>query len=994
MAIVEGQASSGLPAYDVVTNVTTNPDDIVLTTPVTNVTQVTGSVNFSTDNGGSTIRDSETTGPVCYTRVTWQYNPIEWGAHGDGKSDDTAPLQNWLNSVQPHLGTVGTFVTTSPLVCPQNASIQGPSNSSQNNQPFTIEAAGSPGSTLQFSGTLPASTGAATQGLIGALSNCRISGVNLVGNGYFLPTTGTISNHSNCITSLGTTNGLQIGNYVAGANISGQTTVTSIGTCSGTSSVAVSGPELTCNPCNPENITFYGPDVVDIVGGSVAIEGFTSLSNGGNNLVCAATGNHIFDFQVKNTEISGAMNDNVQVQRSCADVRFIGDNIEMAGAGTGTGPFGGTVSQICGPGSSTCTGRGIVYSRTEATIADGVVQESQGIGIDLDSTESISISGMHIAGNGRGAYGGDGIRIAAAHNISICGNHIDANGGDYSDAVSAQILFDVSLLPSPTNPAASDDNINICGNVYEPRAQTFDVALRPSYVYDANPSVVLTNTHLYDAPRPQAASAVYSPTALALLPQLQVPQVPANAISGLILSNLTAAKINVSAGEASDSTNAVTMQLPLGCNVDLAQAANGPGGLDAGSVAATTTYFYFLIATSSGGNPACMASTSAVPSFTAQNSAPYTTTITGAATQSGLPYIYNLPSLAGLAPGQPVAGTDLSAGTTLAAGGTLTSQVIGQMSNPPQSNYTVVNLSSGTTANMGVAMALSDAFNFSSCGGQNQNALSAGGYTILQVVSTTQFNITPQVTNLPSGNDCVVVSSGYTLGLSSPPLDNNPNAAFTAYNGVYRMIGALYTDASKNAVKFTQDGDTFYLASPVVDVQTGPNSICASTVTGNPQTCPLSVPCGRNAATCPAGAGHNGLKVEAFGRVVGGSNGGDILLSSFDQTTIPAPTLFPGPPGFSTNSSSTQTSFPFLLYTDGFGNVRVQGSTGSTGNTVYEDTDGWVFHREGGPVVLQQNAAARAAPPAKPARKNRKRGHRTRTPKVRAMIQSNAGTSG
>ena len=85
--------------------------------------------------------------------------------------------------------------------------------------------------------------------------------------------------------------------------------------------------------------------------------------------------------------------------------------------------------------------------------------------------------------------------------------------------------------------AGTSDNIELCGNVYEPQnftgtAPPPDVALRPLYVYSAEPGTVLTNTHLYESPAPQASGQVYSPNAALILPQLQSPHVPQGAIGG------------------------------------------------------------------------------------------------------------------------------------------------------------------------------------------------------------------------------------------------------------------------------------------------------------------------------------------------------------------------------------------------------------------------------------------------------------------------------
>jgi hypothetical protein len=721
---------------------------------------------------------------------------------------------------------------------------------------------------------------------------------------------------------VGSTAGLEIGNYVAGNNISAQTTVTSTAAC-GTGAVQVSGPPLTCPspPCAQENITFYGPDVVDVLDVRVTIDGFTGLSNGGNDLVCINTKAHGYGLQVKNAEIADAMNDDIHAESGCPNVRFIGNIVSGAGKGHGSGSSntsGTGIPQVCGPGSPTCSGRGVRYSGVEMTIADGVVEESQGYGLDLDGTQKISVSAMHFQGNGLGGNGGAAIRIRNSFVVSICGNHMEGNGGDVAN--SAHIRFDGTL-----------DNINICSNVYEPQSLA-DVPLRPLYVYDAAPGTVLTNMHIYDAPAPQASGQVYSPNALALLPQLQIPHVAQNAISGLTLSNSTlppGPTVNIAPGEASDSTNSVNIQLASTCPVNLAAATNGAGGLDTGSVAADTTYFYFLIATASGGNPNCIASISPAPTFA--NTGTTYTLATTANTRFGSSFLYNMGSVAGLAPGQLVQGNSyVPADTTITTVGTLTTQATGSVASDD------VTVTVPSTANIGPGMAVSDVFNFSGCSGAASSVIPAKD-TVAYVINPTVFTLAVPASG-PISSGCIVVSSGNTVQLSNSTTGGYANgASFSIYNGVYAMVAPLYTNAASDVVGFTQDSNTFYLTKSVPDIVTGLPSVCAPAVGASAISCPLSVPCGRAAATCAA----PGFQVEAFGRIVGGS--GDILLSSLAQE-VQLPNGFgANPPGYSTNSATTSTSHPFRLDTDGNGNVRVQGSAGSS--TVYEDTDGWVVHR-------------------------------------------------
>jgi len=420
--------------------------------------------------------------------------------------------------------------------------------------------------------------------------------------------------------------------------------------------------------------------------------------------------------------------------------------------------------------------------------------------------------------------------------------------------------------------------------------------------------------------------------------------VPQGAISGLTLSNATVPPgqgVNIAPGEASDSTQSVTLQLATQCLVNLAD--RGAGGLDTGSAAADTTYFYFLVGSASGGNTSCMASASQTPSFMNTN---YSVSVSGTV-YNGVPWLYNLPSTAGILAGQTVSCSCITSGTLTATSvGTVTSDVVGSNSG----GAATFNISSGSLANVGVGMAVSD-MTAPAGGGCTPAGIISPGATISGTSGTT---ITVSGTIRGSAtNDCITISGGRAIGLSATPTATG-GATATVYNGLYRLVGALYTDAASDVVGFVQDGDTFYLSSSVTDIQTGgPGFLCAPNIGLGARSCPLSVPCGRTAATCAS----PGFQVAAFGRVVGGT--GDILLSSLDQNEQP-PNVFPGPPGYTTYSATATTAAPFHTYTDGNGNVRVQANTGS--NTVYEVTDGWVLDRaEAGSVSVAAAGAGKQA---------------------------------
>ncbi|HEY5047725.1 MAG TPA: hypothetical protein VII49_06900, partial [Rhizomicrobium sp.] len=466
------------------------------------------------------------------------------------------------------------------------------------------------------------------------------------------------------------------------------------------------------------------------------------------------------------------------------------------------------------------------------------------------------------------------------------------------------------------------------------------MALGPSFVYDAAPGTVLTNTHLYDSPSPQAGGAVYSPAAAAILPQLQAPHVPLSQIAGLTLSNdlTTTSQVDFAPGEATDSTGTATIALAssgsTACYVNLAALTNGPGGLDTGSVVANTTYFYFVIASVGGGNPSCMASANTVPSFKYAGS-PYDTSVSGQ-TYAGFSYIYNMASVAGLAVGQRVEmNSYISPATTIAAVGTLTSEAVASIATGscPLACATTVTVPVGSATNMAFGMEISDVFqSAANCTGTNsaQKYLAANTYTISSAPSGGVFSIAPALeSNGTISGDCIVVSSGNTVQLAAPAASTAPaHSSFTVYTGLYRMAGALYTNpGNTNVVSFMQDGDTFTLQSPVADINTnntGGNACNMGTIGNADVSCALSVPCGLTVAC------STGIKVEALGRIVGGSLTSiakPTLISSIDSSPG-APSGFPGAPGYSTSSAgSATTAYPFRLYTNTSGQVRLRASS-------------------------------------------------------------------
>lgn len=859
-----------------------------------------GNFTLNGDNGGTQIVDSNNR---CYHRATTNYGPKEWGAQGSGSSTDTAPLQNWLNANQPHIGDADNYTVFSPLTCPANTTVQGPANLMGNANTAVFSITADP----TFSGLLPAdetlgNSQIYAQSVIGALGNCRLSGVSVAGNGYYLPTTGTVPATGNCITGVGSTVGLQSGNYVVWASIPAQTVVQQIGMCSGANSVTVSGSLSCSSGCSNEPITFYGPDVVDVLANGVVIDGFSALSNGGNNLVCLNTVAKGAGLQVKDSQVASARNNNI-VGGGCPDARFIGDRISAAGMGEGGGS--GCTStctfQACWSLGTTCTGTGLYWGGDDLTLADGVIEESNGIGLDLETAQKISVSGMHFQGNGQSEYGGPAIQINGSHEISICGNHMEGNGG--AAIPSAHFYFSGAL-----------DNVNICGNTYLAQSLA-NAVFQPSYVYDAAPGTTVTNFHLYDSPAPQASGQIYTLNAGLILPQLQIPAVPQKHIAGLTLSNdgSVANQIDISSGEATDSTNSVNIALPQGCSVN--PTVVGQGGLDVtGGLAANSTYYYFAIGSASGGNASCIASTNLIPSFA---NAAYPLIPQGE-TQAGVPYIYNLTTIAGLAPNQLINNNSYMAnGTTTGPVGTFTLQQAGSF------GTSVNTIQFTNVTNMGKDMQISDRLPISgsSCAPAGVIPVNPAYDTIASVNSTmNQVTLNENITGSPPSNDCITISSGNAVMISgnASHTTNSGPQPFTIWGGVYRLIGALYTGPTANVVGFYQDGDTFYLDVPKMDINL---AAVAPTTLYYPLS---SIP--------------SGIAVEALGRCTA-----TVKVHVFRTLLTPGvPAAFPLQPGFDTETNSPDTAFPYRIYTDTMRRISAQGSSSGTMDCA---TDGWVFHR-------------------------------------------------
>ncbi|HTT82804.1 MAG TPA: right-handed parallel beta-helix repeat-containing protein [Rhizomicrobium sp.] len=926
---------------------------ITLTLPMTGTasgTQTDINVSVAGSNGGTLLLDGTTGGPNCYQKTNYRGDPHEWGALGDGMTDDTPAIENWLGAygnVNPNFNPAmtppnfgpwvasipATYVVSQPLSCPPNATIQGNENLTNNgitgnpNPRVNFQAAtGFSGLSYQ---SASGSTYYGSQAVFGALNFCRLSGIAVSGNNFSLATTGDITAQPTVISNVGNVTGVQPGNAVYVTDVLGNvlttdgTVVVAVDTsCTGAPCVTVS--QALSATVLPVFVFFFGPDAVDVLGQNVTIDGFSLLQNGRYDLFCGtgATG-----LQVQYTHLQTAMQHGIYIPGSCSNVRLVGNNVSQAGS----------AAAALGNGTPVIGGDGIYFGGTEGSIEGGVIQGSAGAGLRLLGASRMSVTGMDIEGNGTQSVGGDasaGIAIDQAHSITICNNHMEGNGGDDSD--SAQIYFGHVAHKS-------NNNVTLCSNVYETetagkKSATVDVA--PMYVYDAAAQAPLTNIHIYETAA-QPAVSVFSQNAQPLLQSATVPQFTQNQISGLTLSNDSNPQyIDVAAGSAADSSNSTIITLPqistsspLACTINL--GIDGPGGLDTDSVKPERTYFVFAIAPAGGqGSPSCMASLSPTPTFEngAFNNTGYQQSATGG-TQSGSIVLYNVNPLAGVMVGdEVVASGSLPSGARVAAFSANTPATTTASANFSKGDTTI---SVAGTSGIELNMAMADA---------NSNSCVWTGVTVATIsTDPDEITISPGAPCGGSSNDPLVFSGASQLNLtSSATAQSIPT--LTIGTGYYRLLGVLYTDDNSNVVLFKQDGDTFYLMTSVEDITP---SVCPA-LESLSTTCALSVPCGRNAA-CKTG---QGVHVEAFGRILGGGSASQqLLLSSIDQADQMPTAFSASAPGYTTTEATGTTAFPFRIYTDlngttgtSTGSVRIRVNDGA-GVPVYEVTDGWIFHR-------------------------------------------------
>jgi hypothetical protein len=547
MIVGESVSGSGIPPGAEIANITTGSTTSLTMTLAATGPQ-SGSITISGTNTGTLIVDGETT-PQCWQKTNYRGDPHEWGAYGDGGypngHDDAVALENWL-------GAYGSGVNTSP--------------------------------------TTPAANFGPWIATVPAIYNTSLP--------LFCPPNANLQapandSRENTIAPLVT---IMAGKTQGGNPFNGGTAGTAanpIAVLTAQSQCRISGLAIDANGSLGSSNNNY-VDAINIATGAqgVVIDDHALLEHGYFNLYCSQTsGSGTTGMQLKDAQFNKSWSDNIHIV-TCPDVKIIGDVIALAGK-LDTTPINSSHA-------------GVYYSGGDLTVSNGVIEESQGIGLDLNTAEQVSVVGMYFSGNGAAASGGAGIEIDDVNDLTVTGNRFNENDNNTGmAAITAQVRFG-----SPST------DVTFAGNIYVPVTIS-------QYAYDVTAlAQVVTNGSIFESPQPQR-KGIFSPEAFTyLLPFLQFsPGFPNNYITGLTLSNdaSSTSKVDFAPGQAVDSTDSVIMSLPTpslalpACTVDL--TVTGVGGLDTGTPVSNRTYFYFLISPAGGAGANCMASASLIPSF-------------------------------------------------------------------------------------------------------------------------------------------------------------------------------------------------------------------------------------------------------------------------------------------------------------------------------------------------------------------------------------------
>ncbi len=119
-------------------------------------------------------------------------------------------------------------------------------------------------------------------------------------------------------------------------------------------------------------VKYCAPKNAGVLGSRLTIDGFSLLNNGRYDLYCAPHGGD--GASIKDSTFQNASLDGIII--FCSNARLIGDIVADSGAD------------------------GVLVDRTEASIEGGVIEESGNAGLHLKNAGRVSVTGMHIQGNG------------------------------------------------------------------------------------------------------------------------------------------------------------------------------------------------------------------------------------------------------------------------------------------------------------------------------------------------------------------------------------------------------------------------------------------------------------------------------------------------------------------------------------------------------------------------------------------------------------------
>ena len=485
--VLEGTgAPTDLPIRDPVQAYQFNADGvsgtITLYIPPTSSSSSAANLTFSTENGGTKVRSYVLNEqyPKCFVRITSSYSQQEWGAGIVSTADDTAALQNWIESPQPHIAVPGTSTISSPLTCDTATAIQGPA---------TQAVAEDPSIMPQF----------------------IISGNNGLYNGY-----------------AGLSNPLESGAMLE-MTVAGQCAIHSVGLVADAQTASV----------------HY--DVLHANGKSNLVDQHSYLAKGFHNVVAVGGG---ANFEAYDSSFNSSYDDNVIIATPNAKVI----RNSLAGAGTGFDP----------KATTPLSGTNLKFGGVDIVIADNIIQQAAGWGVNLVKARSVRMTGNFFDNNGRSIPSTattlsptGALAISSSAHVTVCGNTFSESAAG-SEGISGLTAAHVYFM-------GNDDSVSFCGNVYLPivtsasnasgNSDFSSVLIHPDYSFDAAPGTSVTNVSIADNPAPQNMSFL-SPQATQVLNESISNKLIPGYISGLGLSITGLTTVEIAAGTGTDSSNA------------------------------------------------------------------------------------------------------------------------------------------------------------------------------------------------------------------------------------------------------------------------------------------------------------------------------------------------------------------------------------------------------------------------------------------------------